>query len=89
MEFLEDLGNSEEFQEFLKEKQRKKDEKEKSAVVEVIEEVTKGDEEKYPLTQRTRLERLIKRRFEHFFTNRVNRQKVRLQEESIAKIKVS
>lgn len=87
VEFLEDLGNSEEYQEFLNEKQRKKQEAEKNDAE--IEEIKIEEKEKFPLTSKTLLQRKSKRRFENLLVNRINKQKLKSQNESIERIRVS
>lgn len=87
--FLEDLGSSVEFQEFLEEKQRRKDEAKTNVVVGEEIQVVEGIEEKFPLTQKSILERKLQEHYTRLLTNRINKQKKRFQENSIARIRVS
>lgn len=98
VEFLEDLGNSEEFQEFLSEKQRRREthkdvELQTEEMVEVEEEESEPEEaveeEKFPLTLKSGQEREKRRRYENLLFYKINRRKRKFQEESVRKIRVS
>lgn len=90
VEFLEDLGNSEEFQQFLiREKHMKRVEKDKKDGDGEMQIEEVKENEKYPLTIKSILEKKKIIYHENLFKSRINEQKLYLQDEYIKKIRVS
>lgn len=90
IEFLEDLGNSEEFRELLSKRERKREDRDnEKQEQEVIESVDVVEQKKFPFTQLAIRKREMKRRYKNILLKRINKQKMRLQDNNIEKIKVS